>query len=317
MLTENRKLARGHLAALGTILIWGTTYVSTKVLLNTFSPIEILLSRFIIGYFALLLIYPHRLKIKSLKEELMFMAAGLFGVTLYFLFENIALTYTLTANVGIIISIAPLLTAVLAHFFLNGEPLKPQFFAGFVIAISGIILITFNGSYLLKLNPLGDFLAVMAAVVWAVYSVIMRKIGAFGYHTIACTRRAFFYGLIFMIPALFFLDFDPAFVYGFSDLKNVLNILFLGFGASALCFASWNWTVKVLGAVKTSFYIYIVPVVTIVSASLILKEHITLVAAIGAVLTLAGLFISERKIKRQGKTAKRKNDNEIIESGNA
>jgi len=66
-----------------------------------------------------------------------------------------------------------------------------------------------------------------------------------------------------------------------------------------MCFVSWNWAVGVLGAVKTSFYIYIVPVVTIISAVMILQERITPIAFGGAILTLAGLFISERKSKKK------------------
>ncbi|MBN7771747.1 EamA family transporter [Clostridium aminobutyricum] len=292
-MTDKHQTA-GHLAAIGTIFIWGTTYVSTKVLLGSFTPIEILFSRFLIGYIALLLIYPHQLKTKNFKEELLFMCAGLCGVTLYFLFENIALTYTLASNVGIIISIAPLLTAVLAHFLLHGERLQPRFFIGFTIAITGIILIGFNGSFILKLNPLGDLLATLAAVIWAVYCVLMRKISVLNYNTIACTRRAFFYGLIFMVPTLFFFKFQLDFT-RFHDIGNLLNILFLGLGASALCFVSWNWAVGVLGVVKTSFYIYAVPVITIVSAAIILHEELTPIAYGGALLTLGGLFISERK----------------------
>ena len=294
MIIDNRRTATGHLLALGTILIWGTTYISTKILLKDFTPIEILFTRFIIGYIALLLIYPHRLKTKNFKEELFFMGAGLCGITLYFLLENIALTYTLASNVGVIISIAPLLTAIFAHIFLDSEKIRPQFLAGFAVAIIGIILIIFNGSFILKLNPLGDILATLAAVVWAIYSVLIRKISEFHYNTIGCTRKIFLYGLLFIVPTFLFLDFHLDFS-RFIKIPNLLNILFLGLGASALCFVSWNWAVGVLGAVKTSVYIYIVPVVTIAASVIILHEKITIVAFLGTALTLAGLYISERK----------------------
>src|SRR5665647_155543 len=118
---DSHRIAAGHFTAFITILIWGTTYISTKVLLVAFTPIEILFYRFMIGYITLLLVYPHRLSTKNFKEESLFMDAGLCGVTLYFLLENIALTYTLASNVGVIISIAPLFTAIFAHFFLDGE----------------------------------------------------------------------------------------------------------------------------------------------------------------------------------------------------
>lgn len=293
-MTENRQMLGGHLAAAGTVFLWGITFVSTKILLKSFSPIEILFTRFVIAYLALLVLYPKRIKTKSLQKEILFMAAGLCGITLYFLMENIALTYTLAMNVGIIVSIAPLLTAVFAHFLLHDESLKPRFLVGFLVAMTGIVLIGLNGSLVLKLNPLGDCLAALAALVWAMYSIIMRKISDFGYHAIGCTRRVIFYGIVFMIPALFLLGFNPE-ISKFAEPVNLLNIAFLGLGASAVCFVSWTWTVRMLGAVKTSFYIYAVPVITMVASALVLREKITTVTCTGAILTLAGLFISERK----------------------
>ena len=146
----------GHLAALATMLIWGTTFISTKILLRGFTPIEILLLRFIIGYFALFIVYPHFLKPESLKEELIFALAGLCGITLYYMLENTALTYTLASNVGIIVSMAPFFTAVLAHFLLKREKLRLSFIFGFITALGGIILINLNGSFFFKLNPMGD-----------------------------------------------------------------------------------------------------------------------------------------------------------------
>lgn len=83
----------GHLAALLTIIIWGTTFISTKVLLVDFQPVEILFFRFLMGLLALLIIYPHRLKGTTRKQEMTFIAAGLCGICLYYLLENIALTY--------------------------------------------------------------------------------------------------------------------------------------------------------------------------------------------------------------------------------
>lgn len=291
---NSRSQAFGHLAALFTILIWGTTFISTKVLLKEFSPFEILFFRFTLGYFALLTVHPRTITSKSIREEILFIGAGFCGVTMYFLLENIALTYTLASNVGIIVSAAPFFTAVLAHLFLKGETLRPQFFAGFAVAITGIVLISFNGSYILKLNPEGDILAVLACVFWAAYSILMRKISSLGYHTISCTKRVFFYGLLFMLPTLLLFDFHLG-LERFASPVNLLNILFLGLGASALCFVSWNWCVGVLGAVKTSTYIYLVPVITIAASFFILHEKITGTAMFGALLTLLGLFLSERK----------------------
>lgn len=289
---ENKKTI-GHLTAIFTIFIWGITFISTKVLLNKFAPIEILFFRFAIALAALIIIYPHRLKIKDKKQEILFMGAGICGVTLYYLLENIALTYTMASNVAVILSAAPFFTAIFTYIFRKKEKLYINFFIGFILAMAGICLISFNGSRL-HLNPLGDLLALGAAVVWAAYSVITKKISDYGYNTIQATRRIFIYGLLFMIPVLSVsgFRFDLA---RFTDKVCLFNILFLGLGASALCFVTWNFTLKVLGAVKTSVYIYMTPVVTIIASFIFLGEKLTYISLAGTVLTLTGLILSERK----------------------
>ncbi|AKG37700.1 DMT family transporter [Paenibacillus durus] len=294
---DQHKNTTGHLLALVTILIWGTTFISTKILLIDFTPVEILFFRFLIGYFVLLLVYSRPIRTKDFKEELLFISAGLCGVTLYFLIENIALIYTLASHVGVIVSIAPFFTAVLAHFFLEGEKLNASFMVGFSLALTGIVLIGLNGNFLLQLNPIGDLLAFLAPAVWAVYSVLMRKISGLNHHNIGSTRKVFFYGLLFMLPVLFFnqINLGPD---RFHKIENLTNLLYLGLGASALCFVTWNRAVGILGAVKTSVYIYIVPVISVAASALILHEQITWATLAGTFLTLTGSYISERKPNR-------------------
>lgn len=288
---KNKQMA-GHLAALFTITIWATTFISTKVLLIDFQPVEILFFRFIMGFIMLLIAYPKRLKGTTIKQELTFMGAGLCGICLYYLLENIALTYTSASNVGVIISVAPFFTAILAHLFIKSEEkFRTNFFIGFIVAMIGIILVSFNGTKF-ELNPIGDMLALIAALVWGCYSILTKKINNYGYPIIQSTRRTFFYGILFMIPTLFFFDFQIE-LSRFTNLTYLLNIIYLGLGASAMCFVTWNFAVKILGAIKTSIYIYIIPAITIFTSWLILQEPITLLSLIGALLTIAGLFISE------------------------
>lgn len=286
--------ALGHLTALVTVAIWGTTFISTKVLLADFQPIEILFFRFLLGLLALTLACPRRLRGTTRPQELTFAGAGLCGVCLYYLLENIALTYTMASNVGVITSVAPFFTAILSYLFLKGEKPGANIFAGFVLAMAGVCLISFNGAKL-ALNPVGDLLALLAAFSWACYSVLTKKLSAYGYPTILATRRIFRYGLLFMLPTLFFFDFKLESA-RLANPVNLFNILFLGLGASALCFVTWNFAVKVLGAVKTSVYIYMVPVITVITSVIILHETITPMAAAGTALTLTGLILSESKL---------------------
>lgn len=294
---------KGHMAALFSVIFWGTTFISTKVLLKDFSPFEILICRFLIGYIALWCITPG----KSAKSpsavyrrthEWLFFGAGLSGVTLYFLMENNALTLTHVSNVGVIVSTAPFFTALMAHFLLKNEKFRPSFFLGFLSAILGIVLISYNGSTAFSLNPLGDLLALAAAFIWGIYSILTKKISDLGYNMITATRKIFFYGLITMIPLV------PVFHPSYS-LKLLLkpvyaaNMVFLGLGASALCYVIWNWATKVLGAVKTSIYIYVIPVIAIITSAIFLKERMTLLGALGTLLTIAGLVISENPLSRK------------------
>ena len=192
-MTQNR--TAGHLAALLTILIWGTTFISTKILLTDFQPVEILFFRFVMGFAALLLIFPRSLGKTSLRQELtfphplrrttaqqewIFAGAGLCGICLYYLLENIALTCTSASNVGVIVSAAPFFTGIMTHIFLKEEEkLRGSFFLGFLVAMTGICLISFNGTKL-SLNPMGDLLSLLAALVWSFYSVLTKKISGYG-----------------------------------------------------------------------------------------------------------------------------------------
>lgn len=110
---------------------------------------------------------------------------------------------------------------------------------------------------------------------------------------ITCYLRPL-HGILFMIPALFLFDFELD-LSRFANMTYLLNILFLGLGASALCFVTWNFAVKILGAVKTSICIYLVPVITVAASVLIIHEPFTWITGIGTILTLAGLLISEKK----------------------
>ena len=218
------------------------------------------------------------------------MIAGLFGVFLYYYLENVALTYTLAMNVGIIGSVSPFMTALISRFVLKQGTIPKIFVLGFICSMIGISLISLSGT--LNVDPIGDGLALIATVCWASYSLIVKKISTFGEGTIAATQRIFFYGLLFMLPVLF-LSIDSLDVSRFAQLGNLSNLLFLGVGASALCFVTWNFSVKILGAVRATVYIYTIPMLTTIASVAILGETITIKTVFGILLTLTGLILSE------------------------
>ncbi|MCO1603850.1 DMT family transporter [Desulfosporosinus nitroreducens] len=287
----------GHLIALLTVSIWGTTFVFTKILLDDSTPVEILFYRFLIGYCALFLLYPRTHKTKGLKEELLFFGLGLSGVSLYFLLENTALQFTLAANVGLLSGTVPILTAIVSHFFTTDERFSRKLVWGFLVAFAGTAMVIFNAQVILNLNPLGDFLALMAPLAWAFYSILLKKVDHC-YNPIFVTRKTFFYGLLTVIPIMIFQDanFMPEKI---VSLQFGLNIGFLGLIASALCFVTWNRAVEIIGTIKASNYIYLVPLISMVTSILVLNEKVTNLAVAGGFLILTGVYISEHGFKAE------------------
>lgn len=282
-----------HILALTAVAIWGTTFVSTKLLLaEGMTPAEIMFYRFLIAYLALKLYKPTFRLLESWRDEALFAAAGLTGGSLYFLTENMALQITLASNVALLLATAPILTVLLSRLWLGrseriGRPLA----AGSVLALAGVALVVFNGSFILKIQPAGDLLTLAAALTWALYNICLKKLD--GRHsTLEITRKVFFYGVVTLLPVFAFtpLRFDTAL---FRNPVVAGNLLFLGLVASLFCFAVWNTAVKHLGTVKTSNYIYLVPLVALISSAIVLNERITPVALGGAVLILGGVYIAE------------------------
>ena len=313
-MNKNKKILGYFLATLA-VFFWGITFICTKYLLNSFSSLEILFYRFLTAYASLWIMRPKKQKIAG-RDNIFFALAGLTGVVLYQLSENIAIHFTNASNVSVIVSICPLFTAIIAQFFLKEKHLTPWFLTGFVISIIGVALVCFNGQTALELNPKGDLLALFSAICWGFYSLFVSIINKKKYDPICATRRVFFFAVLFMIPlclvgvginsftntaqngflASMSVSLDVAKnVARFSNPLNWVNLLFLGVIASGFCFSAWNKACEIVGTVKVSCGLYLIPVVTIIFAFFALEEKITLLGCIGTVVTITGLFISGKR----------------------
>lgn len=284
-----------HLIAIATVAIWGTTFVSTKILIqHGLTPSEIFFYRFVLAYICMWSISRKKLFANRIKDELLLFLAGLCGGTIYFLTENTALGITLASNVSLIVCTSPILTTFLSYLFKRKEPFTRHLLYGSFMAFIGVGLVVFNGSFILKINPLGDFLSLTAALMWAFYCLILKQLDS-RYSTVFITRKVFFYGIMTTLPVFLFrpLHWDTSLM-----LQPVVwgNLLFLGIIASMLCFISWNACVKELGAVQSTNYIYIVPLVTLLTSAIIIDEKITVIALSGCFLILCGVYLAERKI---------------------
>ena len=298
---SNNKLIY-HLVAFIVVAIWGSTFVCTKLLLlSGLSPAQIFTLRFIIAYILLLgysLTKNHRWFSKVWQDEVLMFALGLTGGTLYFLTENTAMNYTTTTNTSLIVSLSPLVAALLISLFYKSLRLNKVQSIGMLMAAMGVATVVLNGHFVLHLSPIGDSLAFSAALCWGFYSLLMIPANM-RYDTVFVTRKVFFYGLVAMIP-YYLLTPDEAIIFTpavarFFTFQILLNLLFLGCVASMACFLAWNWVLKKLGPVVATNYVYFNPVTTILFAWVVLSEQITIYFILGTILILVGMYLTEKR----------------------
>ena len=289
---KNAKIIN-HGYAFFSILIWGVTFISTKYLLKSFSPLDILIFRYAIAYLSLWAINPKPLLWQGGKKELYLFAASVTGASLYQFLENLSVDFTSPASVSFITALAPVATALVAHFAL-GESLGRSLFVGMGISLVGVFFISFGDAGSFETGLLGDMIVLGSTMLWAVYSVIIKRIAAFEIDEYLVTRRIFLYTMLTLIPfsVQSMKDLDLA---AMVQPMNALNLLFLGVFASALCFRTWNHSVDTLGATTTSKYLFVMPVITLVAQVIYEKSGVSIYAGIGMALILAGLFVSNLK----------------------
>lgn len=291
----NKRHLLGHSMALFVAILWGTTFIFTKLLLEVYHPVEIMIFRTIIAWVVLFLWDRKFIKPKSLKDELPFILAGLTGITLYFVCENFALSYTFVANVSIIISAAPMFTALLLWLMRMTKRPSKKFFLGFVLAMGGIVMISLASGDQVGISPIGDFLTLGAALAWGLYGICIERTKNLGYTDLQVTRKVFVWGFIFSLPLIptmgLSLSLAPLF-----DPMVLFQLLFLGLGASALCFVLWNKAVLFIGPLATNVYVYLLPVIALIATQIFMPEPVNLAVAVGAIaLILVGLVLSQPK----------------------
>ena len=297
---KNSKLM-GHIFAIFTVIVWGSCFVLTKNLLAIgLTPLQITPLRMALAYVTLLVMRPKFLRLPW-KDELMFVLIGITGGSLYFYLQNASLAYTYSANASIIVlGLSPIITVILAQIFTrNNEKLGKWVYIGAVIAIAGVVLVVLNGTLAFHLSPKGDLLALGAAAMWAVYSVLIKKYTE-QYDNFIVTRRVFFWAFITAVPLMLLTDGVPS-VAVLSDLfttpSALISWLFLGMFGNAICFAIWNIAFKSLGTVITNNYLYASPFVTVIVGWLLLDEPISIMSVIGAILITIGVIFAYKEDK--------------------
>ena len=299
---------RAWAVAVVVILVWGMTFANTRALLSDFSALEILVGRFALAWAALWAVRPRQTVRKCCGDEWLFAAMGFCGIFCYQFLENCAIYYTNASNVAIFVSFGPIVTAALARIFTKDRSLSAALVVGSLIAVVGVALVSMNGVVNLHLWPLGDLMAFGAMVSWGFYSLLIDKANEKGYPPGFVIRKAFGWSLVMMLPLCVWGVTDSGYcvldgsfsvtldwtvnVERFSSGLNWLNLGFLGFLASAACFAMWNYACREIGVVRATVGLYLTPIVGVVFAALFLGECLTTMSALGGLVIIIGVSIA-------------------------
>ena len=306
----NKSLLGYHALALLVVVIWGVTFVCTKVLISAgLMPAQIFAIRFLLAYVGIWAVCLCRKgqAVKMLSDtfldEAIFVFLGITGGSFYFLTENTALAYTQACNVSFLVCSAPLFTALLTltvkRFFhgriargLEDIRIGWPLVTGTLLALGGMAVVVFDRQSL-QFSPKGDLFAIGAALCWALYSIFMAQMTS-KYGALFATRKVFFYGLLTIIP--FLLNGDPATVRAaLSQPYVILNLLFLGLIASLACFIIWNLVMSKLGNYTSTNYVYLNPFFTLITSMIFLGERMTLLSAVGSIAIVLGVILAGRK----------------------
>lgn len=287
-----------HVAAFAMILVWGISFLNTRVLLDAgLTPTEIFVARFTIAYVSLLVVSRFKVRYTGWRDELLFVVCGVAGGSAYFIAENTALELTLISDVAVLVSTAPLTTALMGAIFYRDERITWLSCVGMIIAFVGSVMLALKNGLVWGDSITGDLLALLAAFVWAFYSMALKKLNR-TYTTLFITRKLFFYGILSALPLLAMEESRVDWQVVVRQPEVWGNLLYLGLICSMAAYFIWGITVKRIGAVRASNYFYLSPIISMIAAAIWFGERTNAIAYIGCVLILSGVIMAE-KFKRK------------------
>lgn len=284
------------------MFIWSLSYLSIKVVSQEVSPTLSAFYRFALASIILFIIlkvkFPEEKVLKV--DKLKFALGGLFGVAIYFIFENYSVAYTSASNVAILIATIPVFT-IFSQRIIYKEKLTYGKIFGATLSLVGIIIIIASKQRvsLLSKGNIGDLMALGAVFAWVIYNMVCSSFKG-NYKVITITTYEIMWGSLFLSPSLFFSPLQ------IPSTKVVLNLIFLSIFCSCIGYVMYVHCLKDLGATVITTYINLQPIMSLVAAGIILHEVVTVWQVVGCIVIIVGVTLVSldgklfnfRKLKR-------------------
>lgn len=282
---------RGYIALFITILIWGTTFTISKVVLQEIAPLQLTGLRFLLAF---ALIAPLAARQGFVLKDIFrreFILFGLTGMMLFHALQNLGLTFTSASSTVLILSIIPVLTTIFAVIFLKEKLLQTQIF-GIILVTIGMVLVSLDNAQSADApNPLlGNIAIFTSGLSWAVYTIQGRKMA--GEHpAIVMAAASTGAGALLLSP---FVGLEIA-AAGLPQLSLAgwSIILYLSFVSSGVTTYTWNEALHYLPASEASAYLNLVPVIGLATA-IFAGERPPLVQLIGGSIAILGVLLSSK-----------------------
>lgn len=272
-----------------TIILWASFPVAAKLLMGEMNSIQLLFWAFPITaiFLFILSIFQGKwalIKRYKAKDYLNFVYLGFIGIFLAAIFLVSAYMFSSAQEVSIINYFWPIATILFASFILK-EELTFKKIAGIVLAFAGVIIIFSQGLKSFSIN-LGGVLAFLNAIAWGLFSVLAKK-----HNYESFTSMAFFYaaGFVFILPFAFFTGIVM------PSQTAWLGIIWVGIFTGGLGYVFWFLALKHGDTAKLSTASYLVPFISLIYISLLLKEKILITSIIGLLLIVCGILIQRKK----------------------
>lgn len=290
----------GSLCALGCEVLYGMSYIFTKQATQSASALSLLGWRFLLAFIvmnvlALMGIIKIRLKGKDLKSLLL---VALFSPVIYFIGETLGISSTTASESGVFLACIPVASLIVSTLILKKKPSKLQV-AGILITLAGVILTVLAVGAASSLSITGYTFLMMAVISYALYCAFVDR--AEQYTGAEITYMMLVAGaIVFVILAvaegLVKGNLDQVAVLPFYNTGFLIAVLYQGIGCSVLAFFLSNVAIAKIGVNRTSSFIGVATVVSIIAGALLLKESFTLWQIVGAVVIIIGVYTANAKM---------------------
>lgn len=283
------------------VVVWGASFIATKVALADLSPITIVWLRFAMGVVILGIAVAMRRQfaLPSRNEWGYFALLGFLGITFHQWLQSNGLITSEASTTAWIVATTPVFMALLGWLVLK-EGLDWVRISGILLAFSGVLVVVSDGNLALisigKFGAPGDVLILISAVNWAVFSTLSRR----GLKSYPASLMMFYVmSLGWLFTSLLFIPTE-----GLSEISRLttngwIGILFLGIFCSGLAYIAWYDALQMLSAAQTGVFLYLEPLVAVVVAAVILAEPITWGSLLGGAVILTGVWLVNREQRQR------------------